>query len=102
MSMSAGFAGRLEPRGRILDFSEQGYVVWDCAPIYGPDGNVHVFFTRVPGPQEDWFRNFRLKAEIVHAIAPSPEGPYEVQEVVLRGRQTGFRDAYGTVNPRIE
>jgi hypothetical protein len=96
-----GFAGRLEPKGRILDLSEQGYVVWDCAPIYGPDGKVHVFFTRVPGPQEEWFKNFRVKAGIVHATAPRPEGPYEVHEVVLKGRPNGSWDAYGIVNPRI-
>lgn len=96
------FADRLEPLGRILDLSAQGVVVWCCAPIRDPEGRIHVFFTRVPGPQEDWFRSFRVRAEIVHAVAAKPEGPYEVQEVVLGGSgQAGRWDAYGIVNPRI-
>lgn len=95
------FAERLEPKGRILDLSGQGYVVWDCAPIYGPDERVHVFFTRVPPPPEDWFKSFRTQAEIVHAVAERPEGPYEIHEVVVRGRGKGFWDANGTVNPRV-
>lgn len=98
--VSADFASRLEPVGRILDLSPD-YVVWDCAPVYGHDGKVHVFFTRVPGPQEHWFKNFRIKAEVVHATADSPEGPYSVHDVVLKGRGDGFWDGYGIVNPRI-
>ena len=98
---SACFAERLEPLGRILDFTEQQYVVWSCAPIYGPNDKIHVFFTRVPGPRNEWFKNFRMKGEIVHATADRPEGPYSVHEVVHKGRGEGFWDAYGIVNPRI-
>jgi hypothetical protein len=31
--MSTDFADRLEPMGRILDFSGEGVVVWTCSPI---------------------------------------------------------------------
>jgi predicted GH43/DUF377 family glycosyl hydrolase len=37
----------------------------------------------------------------VHAVADKADGSYTVKEVVLKGRGTGFWDAYGTVNPRI-
>ncbi|MDA3874808.1 MAG: glycoside hydrolase family protein [Kiritimatiellae bacterium] len=95
------FYGRLTERGRILDLNAEGYIVWSCSPIRDDAGNVHVFFTRVPVGSDGWFKNFRLKAEIVHAVADHPEGPYEVQEVVLKGRGEGCWDAFGVVNPRI-
>jgi len=95
------FHPRLTPIGRILDLSHEGYIVWDCSPIYDETGRVHVFFTRVPAGGEGWFKNFRTQGHIVHAIAEKPEGPYVVQEVVVKGRGHGFWDAFGVVNPRI-
>lgn len=95
------FADRLEPLGHILDLSDQGCVTWSCSPIRDASGTVHVFFTRVPPPQEDWFKSFRTSGEIVHATAPQPEGPYEVHEVVLRGSEDRPGERFGMVNPRI-
>jgi hypothetical protein len=58
--------GTMSPSGKILSsknrngfqgkFGEQinkkleepGYHVWCCSPIDGPDGKVHVFFSRWP------------------------------------------------------
>ncbi|MDA3799186.1 MAG: hypothetical protein PF692_08920 [Kiritimatiellae bacterium] len=51
------FADRLEPVGRILDSSVEECVVWSCSPIYDSDGKVHLFFTRVPGSVDEWFKN---------------------------------------------
>lgn len=98
---AGSFQSRLTPLGRILDLSGEGYVVWDCSPIYDDTGKVHVFFTRVPAGGDGWFKNFRTHGHIVHATADRPEGPYTVQEVVVKGRGEGFWDAFGVVNPRI-
>ncbi len=42
----SGFCRKLKPVGRILESS--GYCVWGCSPICGPDGKVHVFYSRWP------------------------------------------------------
>lgn len=95
------FSERLEFAGRILDIRKQGYTTWSCSPVYGPDGRIHVFLTRIPDPK-NWFKNFRTSGEIVHAVANRPEGPYEMRETVLKGTQrSGDWNAWGTVNPRI-
>lgn len=95
------FANKLNPVGKILDLSEQKYVVWDCSPIYDSNGKVHVFLTRVPNSDGNWFQSFRTRGEIVHAVADRPEGPYTVFEVVRKGKGPGHWDAYGIVSPRI-
>ncbi len=38
------FCERLRGVGRILELPD--YNVWCCSPIYGPDGKVHVFYSR--------------------------------------------------------
>jgi hypothetical protein len=96
-----GFPERLEPIGRILDLTEQGFVVWDLSPIYDSNGKIHVFFTRVPNSDGNWFQNYKMKAEIVHATATRPEGPYTVHKVIHRGRGPGHWDAFGVAGPRI-
>ena len=59
------FADRLEPLNRILDLSDEGWAVWCCSPVYGPDGKVHVFFSRMPERIETW-------KEPGHARQPGP------------------------------
>jgi len=86
-SISA-FAGRLEPVGRILE--EEEYYVWCCAPIFDDDGKVHVFYSR-------WKKQYGMggwigRCEIAHAVADTPEGPYEHVSVVLMPRP-GYFDA---------
>lgn len=96
------FLARLKPLGRILDLSDQNYAVWDCSPIRDDAGKVHVFFTRVPYDNiKEWFKNFRTQRHIVHAVADKPEGPYTVQEVVIKGSGQGNWDRFGIVNPRV-
>jgi hypothetical protein len=91
------FVDRLEPLGRILDLSEEGWAVWCCAPIYGPDRRVHVFFARTPGHIETW----EERGEIAHATADHPAGPYTVHGTVIKGRGPGHWDSHGLINPRL-
>jgi len=91
------FADRLEPLNRILDLSAEGWAVWCCAPIYGPDKKVHVFFTRTPKHIDTW----KTYGEIAHATADDPAGPYTVHGTVIKGRGPGYWDRDGLINPRI-
>ena len=90
-------ADRLEPLNRILNLSADGWAVWCCAPIYGPDKKVHVFFTRTPERIDTW----RAHGEIAHATADDPAGPYTVHGTVIKGRGPGYWDRDGLINPRI-
>ena len=90
------FAKHLKPVGRALE--QEGYYVWCNSPIEGEDGKTHVFFSRWNARKGmgGWING----CEIVHAIADSPEGPYEVLETVLQPRP-GSWDATTCHNPSI-
>ena len=65
------FEERLNPLGRILEI--EGYHVWCCSPIYGPDGRVHVFYSR--WKNEYKFYGWVSACAVAHGVADSPEGP---------------------------
>ncbi len=92
------FSQRLRPVGRILE--EEGWYVWCNAPIFGPDGRAHVFFSRWPKAKgmSGWLNS----CEIAHAVADQPEGPYSVLGPVLAPRGPGFWDAATCHNPHIQ
>jgi len=92
------FARRLVPVGRILE--TEGWYVWCCAPIEGPDGKCHVFYSRWPAERKmgGWLNG----CQIAHAVADSPEGPYTHLQTVLAPRGPGFWDATTCHNPHIQ
>ncbi len=93
----SGFAKKLKPLGRILESPE--YYVWCCAPIYDPEGQVHVFYSR--WPKKYGMGGWIGHSEIAHAVAAKPEGPYVFKEVVLAPRK-GFFDATTCHNPHVQ
>lgn len=96
------FAGKLVPENRILNLMDEGWRVWGVAPIYGPNGKVHVFFARWPNKPEGFYEHeWARSGQIVHAVANQPEGPYEVLDVVVQGRGGECWDASGVINPQI-
>lgn len=92
------FCKRLQPIGRILEMED--WYVWGTSPIDGPDGKVHVFFSRWPAQygMGGWIH----KSEVAHAIADRPEGPYELVGTVFAPRGPGFWDATTCHNPHIK
>jgi beta-xylosidase len=94
----------LKPLGRILNLMDEGWTVWDCAPIWGRDGKVHVFASRwrhgdrPDAPDQAWF----LGSEIIHAVAKLPEGPYKIRDIVLQGDGSDDHwDSSALINPKI-
>ena len=83
--------------GRILE--DPDYNVWGCSPIYGPDGKVHVFYSR--WKNEAGFGGWLTCCEIAHAVADRPEGPYENVDVVLAPRGGEWWDGGSCHNPTI-
>ncbi len=96
--LTSKFEERLNPLGRILEI--EGYHVWCCSPIYGPDGRVHVFYSR--WKNEYKFSGWVSACEVAHAIADKPEGPYQDLGVVLKGRGGDAWDSWAIHNPTIQ
>jgi hypothetical protein len=94
----AKFSKHLRPVGRALELP--GYYVWCSSPIYGPDGRVHIFFSRwlASKGMGGWLHG----SEIARAVADRPEGPFEVKETVLAPRGPGYWDATTCHNPSIQ
>ena len=90
------FCKRLTPIGRVLE--EEGYYVWCNSPIYGPDGQVHLFYSR--WPQQYGMGGWIHQCEIARAVAPTAYGPFVYKETVLASRG-GFFDATTCHNPTI-
>ena len=91
------FSRRLKPVGRVLELPD--YFVWCNTPIYATDGAVHLFFSRWPKKysMSGWIH----KCEIAHAVADSPESPFNVIGPVLSPRP-GYFDATTCHNPHIQ
>lgn len=92
----SNFYRTLEPIGRAMEM--KGYYVWCNSPIYGPDGKVHLFFSRWKSDygMSGWIR----ACEIAHAVANSPEDKFEYLSTVLSPRE-GYFDSTTCHNPTI-
>lgn len=93
----SGFCKRLKPVGRILEMKD--YYVWCNSPIEGPDGKIHVYFSR-------WKETYGMsgwihKCEIAHAVAASAESQFELADVALVPR-SGYFDSTTCHNPHIQ
>lgn len=91
------FCRRLLPVGRILE--TDGYYVWGTSPLKAPDGRIHVFYSRWNAGRKmgGWLNG----SEIAHAVADSPESPFEYAETVLAPRGEGYWDGTTCHNPHI-
>jgi hypothetical protein len=91
------FAKHLKPVGRVLEM--EGYYVWCNSPIEGEDGKIHLFFSRWNAKKGmgGWING----SEIAHAVADSPEGPFQYVETVFSPR-AGYFDATTCHNPLIK
>ncbi|WP_298732514.1 glycoside hydrolase family protein [uncultured Chitinophaga sp.] len=94
----SAFGKHLQPVGRALEMKD--YYVWCNSPIEGPDGKIHVYFSRWPAARGmgGWINC----SEIAHAVAPDPESPFEFVQTILSPRGPGYWDATTCHNPHIQ
>ena len=92
------FCKKLKPVGRRLE--TKGYYVWGTSPVEGPDGKIHVFYSR--WPKEYGMGGWIHKSEIAHAVAETPESPFQCISTVLAPRGEGFWDGTTCHNPHIK
>ena len=91
------FCENLTGISRILEHPD--YHVWCCSAIYGPDGKVHVFYSR--WKNEAGFDGWLTCCEIAHAVGDSPEGPFETIDVAIAPRGGDWWDGGSCHNPTI-
>lgn len=91
------FSKKLTPVGRAMEMD--GYYVWCNSPIEGPDGKIHLFFSRWMASKKmgGWING----SEIAHAIADTPESEFKYVETILSPRGPGYWDATTCHNPLI-
>lgn len=77
------------------------YHIWGASPIWGNDGKVHVFASRIP--IATGFDAWWATSQIAHYISERPDGPYSLAEVLLEPGQTpqGAWDCGTQHNPTI-
>ena len=100
------------PLGRAADFPEkgrvkrnggfrmEGYWCWDPTVIKGEDGKYHLFASRWP-KEVSFHPGWMTDAEVVHAVATDPAGPYLFRAVVLPRRGAEYWDGLSTFNPTV-
>jgi hypothetical protein len=79
-------------------FKDEQYYNWGAAIIKGEDELYHLFYSRWQVDFSAWL----TFSEIAHATSKSPNGPWEYQETVLKGRGKGYWDAITAHNPKIK
>ncbi|QYY35205.1 glycoside hydrolase family protein [Ruficoccus sp. ZRK36] len=97
---SSSFDYNLLPASRDSGFRQDDHWIWCGSAIRDDAGTYHLFASR-------WPRAFAFhpawitSSEVVRATAPTPEGPYTFQEVVLPRRGPAYWDGLMTHNPTI-
>ncbi|MBE6406114.1 MAG: glycosyl hydrolase family 43 [Lentisphaerae bacterium] len=89
------FGNDLHPALKI-----DGCYVWCGSVIRGEDGRYHMFASR--WKREHTFHpGWSTHSEVVRAVADTPAGPFEFQEVVLPARGPEYWDGSATHCPQI-
>lgn len=93
------WADRLEYVGIAVE--EPDYHVWGSSPVIGPEGKTHLFVAR--WPLSSTFNGWLTHSEIARYQADHPEGPFEFQEVIVKGSgQKGDWDFGAPHNPNVQ
>jgi hypothetical protein len=76
---------RVQPLPVANRFSLPDHFVWCGAPVKGPDGKYHLFYSRWP-VKAGFAPGWALHSEIAYAVADHPQGPYTPVNVALPKR----------------
>lgn len=92
---------QIQPVPRSAVLKDHDYIVWGASMVQSEDGTCHLFYCRWKGRLvRDWY----MSAEIVHATATTPLGPYVPKDVVLSRRPEGAAmwDGLAAYNPTVK
>lgn len=76
---------RIQPLPSANRFGEAGYHVWCGAPVKGPDGKYHLFYSRWPS-NVGFAPGWAIHSVIAYAVSDKPAGPYKSVNVALPPR----------------
>lgn len=76
---------RVQPLPAANRFALKDYFVWCGAPVKGPDGKYHLFYSRWP-VKVGFAPGWAIHSEIAYAVADHPQGPYTHVNVALPKR----------------
>jgi hypothetical protein len=82
-------------------FADPNFFHWGGTPVRGEDGVYHLYYDRWRRDNPRLMRGWLYDSEIAHATATQPEGPYQFQDVALRGAgdvPAGRWDAFNAHN----
>ena len=85
-------ASRVRPLPAANRFGVNGYHVWCGAPVKGPDGKFHLFYSRWPA-KVGFAPGWAMHSEIAYAVSDHAAGPYRHVNVALPPR--GLNPASG-------
>ena len=88
--MSA-FCKSLEPVKYILP-AKDGWWNWGMAPIYDEAGKLHIFNSSIPYKGEHGMGYWQSKSTIIHYVADSVEGPYELLGTVFASDERTYHN----------
>lgn len=100
------FSSKVKPLPAANRFGEKDYFVWCGAPVKGPDGKYHLFYSRWP-VKVGFAPGWAIHSEIAYAVADKAAGPYRHVNVALPPRPlnpaTGkkYWDGDVTHNPNV-
>ena len=76
---------RVQPVPPANRFAVPDYHVWCGAPVKGPDGRYHLFYSRWP-TKVGFAPGWAIHSEIAYAVSDQPQGPYRHVNVALPPR----------------
>jgi len=79
--------------------ADPDYYCWGLTAFRWKDGRVHAYYSR--WPKKSTFAGWMTHCEIAHAVADSPEGPFQFQNVVIESRHAGGWDIVSAHNPAV-
>lgn len=82
---SLDLGSRVQPLPSGNRFSVPGYHVWCGAPVKGPDGKYHLFYSRWQA-EAGFSPGWALHSEIAYAVSDKPNGPYKPVNLALPAR----------------
>jgi arylsulfatase A len=93
-----------DKKARTHIFADPNYFQWGGSVIRDQHGTYHMFYSRWPRDNPRGMNGWLYESEIARATAIKPEGPYQHQEVVLKGfgqPQPERWDASNAHNPHV-
>ncbi|MFO1531953.1 MAG: family 16 glycoside hydrolase [Kiritimatiellia bacterium] len=96
----SGSCRSLEYTGQMVQ--EPGWHFWGCSTIVGAEGREHPFVEWRTAQPRDFDAAWRRDSEIANCIGDTPERPFRLRKVALKGAGTNTWDPFAPANPCIQ